>query len=328
MILITGANGLIGSYVVRRFLAEGEKVGIFVRKNSDLSLLSEVHDKVSFFYGDISDINALREALEKANKVVHCAAIVSFGGVDEETMFKINVDGTKNVVNACIEAGVSQLVYISSVAAIGRDPKLTTTDENALWTESPFNSAYAKSKYLAELEVWRGIEEGLCASMVNPSIVLGKGDWNRSSTVIFKNIFNGIAFYPTGSTNVVDVLDVAEAVYMLAKHNISGERYIISGHNIKYKDFFKSIAEGFEKKPPTIKMDKSLAIILYYISLPILYFFYKKRSINAETILISSSDFRYDNSKFMKRFGFSYRPLNETIERVCKELLQFNQLKK
>ncbi len=322
MILITGANGLIGSFITEKCIVEGEKVRILARKNADLTALESVKNQLEIAEGDILDIPSLEKALTGIDKVIHCAAIVSFGEVGIDTMFKVNVEGTKNVVNCCLNTGIKQLVYLSSIAAIGRDPKVDVTDEETLWVESDLNSAYAKSKYNAELEVWRGTEEGLNASMINPTIVLGPGDWNKTSTKIFKNIYEGMAFYPTGSVNVVDVRDVADAAYLLLKNNISGERYIINGHQLLYQHFFEKIAIGFNKKPPFIKLTKSKALFAYYILRMLIPFYLKKRFINKETIIISSGHFSYDNSKFKNRFFFEYRPVEESIQWVCKNLLK------
>ena len=228
MILITGANGLIGSFIAHKCVLEGQSVRILTRKNADLSSLSDIIDKIEVFEGDILDIPLLEKAYEGIEEVIHCAAVVSFGDVGIDTLFKVNVEGTKNVVNIALKKNCKKLIYLSSIAAIGRDPKVNLTDENTLWVESDLNSQYAKSKYAAELEVWRATEEGLNAAILNPSVVLGPGDWNKSSTKIFKNIYEGMAFYPTGTTNLVDVRDVAEAAWLLLKSNISHERYIIS----------------------------------------------------------------------------------------------------
>ncbi|MFN0048789.1 MAG: SDR family NAD(P)-dependent oxidoreductase [Cytophagales bacterium] len=322
MILITGANGLIGSFIVRKCVEQGEQIRILARKNADLSLIANLIDTIEIFEGDILDIPLLEKACEGIEKLIHCAAIVSFGEAGIDTMFKVNVEGTKNIVNTCLKMQVRQLVYLSSIAAIGRDPKIDITDENTLWVESDLNSAYAKSKYGAELEVWRGTEEGLNASMLNPSIVLGPGNWNKSSTKIFKNIHEGIQFYPSGFVNVVDVRDVADAAYLLLKSNTMQERYIINGHHISYKDFFTQIAVGFGKRPPSLQLSKPLALVAYYLLKLFFPFYLKKRFINRETIVISSSNFRYSNQKFKKAFNFSYRPLNETIKWTCNEILK------
>jgi dihydroflavonol-4-reductase len=322
MILLTGGNGLIGSFIARKLLLENEPFKVLIRKNANLSLLKDIKFKLNFIEGDILDIASLENAFEGITEVIHCAAVVSFGEVSVDLMFKINVEGTKNMVNAALHFNVKRFCHLSSVAAIGRDPKALKIDESSKWIESDLNSQYAISKYLGELEVWRGIEEGLNAIMLCPTIVMGPGNWNLSSTKLFKNIYEGMKFYPSGSTNLVDVRDVADAAYLALKSNISAERYIIHAENVSYKDFFSKIAIGFDKNPPTIRLTKNIILPFYYVLKILAPFYLKKRFINKETIVISNSHFEYSNSKFIKAFNFKYRDISETINWACEGLLK------
>ena len=322
MILLTGANGLIGSFIARKLLAEKAPFKALIRKNADLKLLKDIEPQIEFIEGDILDILSLDKAFEGINEVIHCAAIVTYGEVSNQTMIKVNVEGTANMVNEALRQKVKRFCYLSSVAAIGRDPKDDVISEKNKWTESDLNSEYAKSKYKAELEVWRGIEEGLSAIMLCPSVVLGPGDWNRSSTKIFKNIHEGMRFYPSGTINSVDVRDVADAAWIALKSNISEERYIISAQSMNYKDFFSFIAAGFKKNPPTIELKVKVILPFYYLLKIIAPFYLAKRFINKETIVISGSKFSYDNQKFINAFGFKYRSVEKSIGWVCEGLLQ------
>jgi len=177
-------------------------------------------------------------------------------------------------------------------------------------------------KYMAELEVWRGIEEGLSSIMLCPTVVLGPGDWNRSSTKLFKNMNKGMTFYPGGSINVVDVRDVADAAWLALRSNINAERYVINAQNLSYKDFFTKIAIGFGNKPPSIKLTKNIILPFYYLLKIIAPFYLKKRYINKETIVISNSHFEYGNGKFTNAFDFKYRSTDDAIKWVCEELLK------
>lgn len=322
MILLTGGNGLVGSYVARKLLIENEAFKILVRANSDLTLLKDVLSGIQIIEGDILDIVSLEIALEGVDQIIHCAAVVSFGEINTEQMYKINVEGTKNVVNVALANGIKRFCYLSSVAAIGRDTKKLRIDENTKWVESNMNSQYAISKYQAELEVWRGIEEGLSCIMLCPTVVIGPGDWNKSSTKLFKNIYKGMVFYPSGSINVVDVRDVADAVWLALRSNISAERYLINAQNLSYKDFFTKIAVGFGNKPPSIKLSKTIILPFFYLLKIIAPFYLKKRFINKETILISDSHFEYGNDKFINTFNFKYRSTDDAIQWVCEELLK------
>ena len=322
MILLTGGNGLIGSFIARKLLAEKAAFKILIRSTANLSLLEDVKSQIQFIEGDILDIISLENAFEGIDEVIHCAAVVSFGEVSNELMFKINLEGTKNMVNTALMFGVRRFCYLSSVAAIGRDPKAAIIDENTKWIASDLNSQYAISKYLAELEVWRGIEEGLSGIMLCPTVVLGPGNWNRSSTKLFKNMYKGMKFYPSGSVNVVDVRDVADAAWLALKSNISAERYLINAQNLSYKDFFSKIALGFGNKPPSVKLTKNIILPFYYLLKIVAPFYLKKRYINKETIVISNSHFEYGNEKFIKAFNFNYRSTDDAIKWVCEGLLK------
>ena len=322
MILLTGANGLIGSYIARVLAQNGKQFKCLVRQGADLSLLSDIQSKLNIVQGDILDILSLEKALEGVEVIIHCAAIVSFGQGLVDQMYKVNVEGTKNVVNEALKYNIKKLVYISSVAAIGRGNKNSLITEKSQWVDNELNSEYAKTKYLAELEVWRGIEEGLNAVMVNPSIVLGPGDWTKSSTKIFKTVYDGLKFYPTGKVNVVDVRDVARAVYLLMESEIKGQRFILSAYNLSYKSFLDKIAEAMQKPLPSIRLSKNLTLAGFYILKIIAPIYLKSRFINKETILASNSDFNYSSEKIIKALNFQFTPLDETINWASNELLK------
>ena len=205
-VFITGATGFIGSHIARRYLAEGYTVSALYRPASGYGLLADVAERINWQEGDVLDIPSLETAITPNTDVVHAAAIVSFFPKDRDRMEHINVEGTANIVNVCLKVGVRKLGYVSSVAAIGRPvdkrgkpDEPMVLDEKQKWEESPNNSGYAITKYQAELEVWRGVAEGLNAVMVSPSVVLGVGDWSRSSLQLIKYVYDEKPFYPAGS---------------------------------------------------------------------------------------------------------------------------------
>jgi dihydroflavonol-4-reductase len=327
-ILITGITGLVGSFTARRFLHEGFKVMGLKRKNSDLSLLQGIENQIVWFEGDVLDILALEKAIENTNYVVHAAAIVSFAPKDRDKMFKTNVEGTINVVNLCLEKSIKKLCFVSSVAALGRKipnenrtNHLIKIDEKATWEENKLNSNYAKTKYLAEMEVWRGQSEGLDSVIVNPSLILGEADWNKSSTQLLKFVYDEHKFYPEGNLNYVDVLDVAQCIYKLTISDISDERYILSAGQITYKDFFEKVAPRFQKKAPSILVGKSLTGIIWRIEAIRTFFTRNAPLITKETALSSSYSFEYQNDKIKNTLDFSFRNLDESLDRICKNLL-------
>lgn len=322
MVFVTGANGLLGSHICRKLIAENFKVTALKRKNSDLSLLQDISHKIEWVEGDIMDQFLLEKQLSGAEAVIHCAAIVSFNKKDAGLMHKINVEGTGNVVNLCLKLNIPRLIHISSIAAIGRSKRVAQIDENTKWESSEFNTNYALTKYKAELNVWRGICEGLNAVIVNPSIVLGPGDWERSSARIFKYVWEAKSFYPSGSMNFVDVRDVANIVSQLMKSEIRGERFILNGGNISYRSAFAKIAAHFNKKQPFIKANKALLAIAYLADQIKSTVTGKPAVLNKETIRLSSMNFNYNNNKILNILNYKYKSAEDTIAWTSSEYLK------
>ena len=328
-ILITGITGLVGSFTARHFLKLGFQVSGLKRANSDLSLLRDIKNQIVWYEGDILDILALEIAIENVNYVVHAAAIVSFAPKDRNRMFKTNVEGTINVVNLCLEKNIKKLCFVSSVAALGRkipyqnfDNHLIKIDEKAAWEENDLNSNYAKTKYLAEMEVWRGQSEGLNSVIVNPSVILGEADWNKSSTQLLKYVYDEHKFYPEGNLNYVDVEDVAECIYQLTTSSISDERFILSAGQITYKDFFEKVAPKFNKKAPSTLIGKSLTGIIWRLEIIRTFFTGNAPLITKETALSSSHCFEYSNDKIKTALNFKFKVLEDSLDRICRNLLQ------
>ena len=256
--------------------------------------------------------------MQEITQVFHCAAIVSFNPKDKYRLLKINVEGTTNVVNACIDAGVKKLVHVSSVSALGRIRNGQTVSEEMNWTPETSNSIYGKSKYLAELEVWRGLAEGLQTVVVNPSVILGADNWETGSTALFKTVYNEFKWYTEGVSGFVDVRDVAEAMILLMNSDISGQRFILNSECVSYKDLFFSIAKCFGKKPPQKKVTPFLAEVVWRMEALKAMFTGKKQLLTKETARTAQSKIYYDNSKILKALpGFKFTKIEDTIERTC-----------
>ena len=316
MILVTGGSGLVGSHLISFLLQEGKKVRALYHNNH----LSITDEKLEWFKGDILDVSDVEDALEGVTHVYHCAAIVSFDPKDKKQLFQTNVEGTANIVNACIEAGVKKLLYVSSVAALGRFKQDKPIDETMTWSEETGNSVYAKTKYLAEMEVWRGIGEGLNAVIVNPTIILGASDWEKGSAGIFKTAYNEFSWFTNGVTGFVDVKDVVKAMASLMDSKIVSERFILNGENVAYKDLFTQIALAFGKKPPHREVTKTTASIVWRIEAIKELFTKKKPLLTKETAHTAQTKVYFDNGKLLKALPeFSYSPLNVTIKRICEE---------
>ena len=259
MILVTGATGLVGSHLIKALVAQGKSVRALYR--SEIPSSHELNN-VDWFNADILDIVALEEAMIGITQVYHCAAIVSFTATNKKSLHHTNIEGTANIVNACLNANIEKLLFVSSVAALGRIREDQAINETMNWTEETSNSEYGKSKYLAEIEVWRGMGEGLKVVVVNPVIILGASDWSKGSTAIFKSAYDEFPWYTEGSSGFVDVLDVVEAMILLMESSICDQRFILSGENLPYRDIFTMIANAFHKKAPHKKVTALLAEIV------------------------------------------------------------------
>lgn len=319
-IFVTGGTGLVGSHLIEELVRQGRYVRALYR-----SIIPDIEDKekVEWVKGDILDVNSLEEAMQNVKQVYHCAAIVSYDPKRKNQMFATNIEGTANVVNVSINAGVDKFCFVSSVSALGQRRKGGEIDESMNWNEQTSGSNYGRSKYYAEMEVWRGIGEGLKAIIVNPVIILGAGDWNEGSTKIFKTAYEEFPYYTDGEGGFVDIKDVVTIMTRLMESDITGERFIVSAANQKYKDIFTAIANAFGKKPPHIKVTPFMAAFIWR--------FYSLKSmfsndislLTRETARSAQAIIKYNNNK-IKSFipSFTYTSLDETIRRVCMELQQ------
>jgi dihydroflavonol-4-reductase len=324
MIFVTGASGLVGSHLIQSLLSKGKKVRALYRQAVPVFAGAEQCDWVK---GDILDPIGLNEALEGVDYVYHCAAIVSFAPGAAAKMLHSNVEGTANVVNACLTQKVKKLIFVSSVAALGRIRETEAIDESMHWTPETSNSVYGQSKYLAELEVWRAMEEGLPMAIVNPVIILGAGDWNNGSSGIFKSAYNEFPWYTSGMSGFVDVLDVVDAMQLLMESDITGQRYVLSADNLAYRSLFNSIATAFNKRLPTKKVTPLLAGIVWRLEAIKGFFTRKAPLLTKETAATAQATVRFNNQKFLTAFpNFQYRKLEDTIIRVANELKAIHKL--
>jgi dihydroflavonol-4-reductase len=326
MILVTGGTGFLGSHLLRKLVNVGEPVRALYRSKIP-SQLQDIQDKVEWVIGDVLDVCALEDAMVGIDKVYHCAAVVSFHPGNHTQMMKVNVEGTANVVNMAIDAGVKKLVHVSSVAAIGRAKGNGVIDEGCEWQEGKNNSQYAVSKYLAEMEVWRAIAEGLEAAIVNPSIILGGGFWEDGSGMLIKNAWKEFPFYTEGINGFTDVEDVATVMIHLMESEIKGQRFIISADNWKYRDLFNEMAVQLGKKPPHIAVKPWLAEIVWRLEAVKTKFTGKKALLTKETARTAQLKVYYNNSKIQTVLPeFQFTPLKETITRMCSVFLEQKKL--
>jgi nucleoside-diphosphate-sugar epimerase len=320
MILVTGGSGLLGAVLIETLLAQGKKIKAIYNKTALAGFSSDLIEQVQC---DILDVIRLEEVMEGITQVYHCAGLVSFNKKDAGLLYKINVEGTANIVDAAISAGVQKMLHVSSVAALGRIRVNETISESMQWTPETSNSRYGQSKYLGEMEVWRGVAEGLNAVVINPAIILGPGNWNDGSTAIFKSAYNEFPWYTEGSTGFVDVRDVANAAIQLMESDISGEKFVISGHNDTYQNVFNGIADAFNKKRPYKKVTPFLAAVVGKWEALKSLFTGNAPLVTKETAATAMTKALFDNHKLLKFLpGFQYHSLAETIKYSCYALQQ------
>jgi nucleoside-diphosphate-sugar epimerase len=273
MILVTGATGLVGSHLLVALLQENDEVKALYRSNSQKEQTKKVFahknqlalfEKIIWVKGDITDLPSLEIAFDTVTHVYHCAAVVSFDPKEEEKIRKVNIEGTANIVNCCLDFKVKKLCHVSSIAALG-DPKANETliTEETEWNFEKQHSDYAISKYGAELEVWRGFQEGLDVVIVNPGVIFGFGFSNLGSDLFIQWVKKGIPFYTTGIIGIVGVQDVVTSMKSLMKSAISGERYIVVGENCSYKELFDCLATLLQTKSPFINASKLVTAVTW-----------------------------------------------------------------
>lgn len=310
-ILITGITGVLGSRIAQKFSELGEIHGLR-RAKAQINLIDQSFP-IIWHEGDLLDPISLEETLKGIDLVIHAAGLVSFDDSDKNQLYKTNWEGTTNLVNAMLELGVQRIIHVSSVAALGKAPDQALIDESQKWIESPYNTAYAESKYLGELEVWRGVQEGLQALVVHPSVVLTKITDKRSSASLYQYVLNENSYYPAGSINYIDVRDAVELMYLLYQKNCWNERFILSAAAIPYKDFFLLMAKTFGKIAPSKPVTSNLLRILLALQPFVVLFKLRKLRLNKQTALLSQMEYVMDNSKLAALFSYKFRSLEDTF---------------
>lgn len=318
MILVTGASGILGSYICRKLYEQGIPFKGLVRGSSNRSLLESIPEEF-IVTGEMDDILGLEAILQEVDTIIHCAGLVSFNRKDKAALYETNVEGTRVLVNACLSTDVQKIIHISSIAALGRTKKNNLVRENTKWETSKLNTEYAKSKYLGELEVWRASSEGINVNVLNPSIILAPYSWDRSSARLLRFVKNGFPFYPSGNINYVDLRDVADTALKLYKKDVKDERYILNGGSLSYKVFFEKVAERFGVVPPKIKLNKALAWIGWGLDNFKGFITGRQAMVTKESVRLSFSKSNYDNGKSYGLLEEGYRSLEDTLNWVCTE---------
>ena len=326
MVLVTGGTGLVGAHLLLHLLENGQTVRAIYRNSNTIEKtksLFEASQKEAFFEqiewmeGDILDVPSLEIAFKNIEYVYHCAAVISFDPKDENLLRKVNIEGTANIVNYCIYNKIKKLCYVSSIATLGdlaqNETQLSETSE---WNPEMYHSDYSISKYGAELEVWRGFQEGLPVVIVNPGVILGSTIWTEGSGAIFTKVKKGLSFYTKGQTGYVGVNDVVKAMLQLMRSTISGERFCMVSEHLTYEKIIKSIAEKTKKPLPKYYAKPWLTRIVWRLDWFVSTFFGAKRTISKYAATTIHTVDWYSNAKIKNALNFEFQSIDTVIEAI------------
>ena len=332
MIFVTGGTGFLGSHLLNKLAKEGKSVIALKRKASNFDLFERVskyygNDNLSdnkniiWRNGDLLHLDHIFNEFPDIREIYHAAALVSFAKKDRKQLYETNVLGTQNLVDTALRSGkIQRFCFVSSIAATGREIDGEIISEETQWADSSHNTFYGISKHLAELEVFRGMAEGLNACIINPGIILGPGEIKSGSLKMIKTVEDGLKFYPPGSNGFVDVRDVANIMISLMKENTSGERYILVSENLDYKTLFTIIAKELKKKPPHIPVTPLMGNIYYWKKQFSTFIYKKKPLITRETLRTSMNNYQYSNKKILQKSGISFI----SVEQSIRDTISFN----
>ena len=334
MILVTGGTGLVGSHLLFDLTRSGKNVRVLKRNNSNISNVKKVFSyytsdpelllkKIEWVDADLLDVYSLTDAMDGITEIFHCAAMVSFEKKQHAEMMKINVEGTSNMVNAALEKGVKKFCHVSSIASLGRVENGGLTSEETFWKSSPDNSNYSISKYGAEREVWRAAEEGLNVVIVNPSLIVGGGNWTQSSSNMFTKAYKGITFYSSGTNGFVDVRDVVTLMIKLMDSSITNQRFLLNSENASFRHYFDLIHDAFGKPKASIKAGKCITGFAWRAEMLRTFITGSTPLITKETSLSANRKSSFSNAKILKTFpDFQFIPLEQSINDTCRLFLK------
>ncbi|RZK12236.1 MAG: NAD-dependent epimerase/dehydratase family protein [Flavobacterium sp.] len=335
MVLVTGATGLVGSHLILHLLENGDDVSAIYRSEKAIEKTKSIFhlykkeflfDKIHWLQADINDIPSLEIAFQNIDYVYHCAAFISFEPTDEEKIRKVNIEGTANIVNFCLVKNVQKLCYVSSIAALGDLPKqnlhdgttiLNSINEETDWNPEKPHSDYAISKYGAEMEIWRGQQEGLNVVVVNPGVIFGPGFWKEGSGKIFTTVAKESNYYTKGSSGFIAVNDVVKIMSLLMKSAIAAERYVLVAENINFQDLINTIAESLKVKKPTAYAKKWMTEIAWRLDWFRAHLFFSKRKLSKAVARSMHTTDVYSNEKIKAELGFEFTPVKAYIKEIA-----------
>lgn len=332
MILVTGGTGLVGSHLLYHLAQKNDFIRATYRNKSKIDTVrhvftyytdnpSNLFDKIEWIECDITNIPQLDLAFKNITHVYHCAAMVSFDPNDYYQLRNINIDGTANVVNFCVSNNIQKLCYVSSIATLGKTDDTSLITEKTEWNKEEPHNVYAITKYGAEMEVWRGTQEGLNVVIVNPGIIIGPGYWNSSSGYIFNKIFKGLSYYTTGKTGYIDVNDLSSAMLKLMNSNSKNEAYIIVNEHLSFQEFSHKIAMNLNVKPPSKAVSNKMLNVAWRFDWLRYFFTRSKRTITKQLAKNLNNHSFYNNKKLLDTIDIELTPIDESISETCQFFL-------
>ena len=332
MILVTGGTGLVGSHLLYHLTQKNEAIRAIYRTVEKREYVKKifsyytddiesVFSKIEWIKADITEVPSLIPVFKNINIVYHCAALVSFNPKDYRKMRQVNIDGTANMINLSIDNQIQKFCFVSSIAAVGNSINNKPIDEENEWSDNDDNNGYSITKYGAEMEVWRGSQEGLEVVIVNPGIILGSGFWNEGSGKMFTQINNGFKFYTEGITGFVGVQDVVKAMIALTKSSIKNERFILVSENKSFKDILFAIADGLSKKKPSFKTGKAVTEVFWRIDWLLTKITGKEPLLTKNSAKSSHNKSFYSSEKINKELNFTFIPISKTIKNICNDFI-------
>lgn len=328
MIFVTGGTGMVGAHLLYALTSRGEKVRALRRPGSTLHRTEKIFadygpqaqsllQHIEWVDGDILEKDHLRELLNGVDEIYHAAAMVSFDPRDRDIMIHNNCLGTANLADLALSLKIPRFCHFSSISAIGSPPDGVAASEDHPWRNTRDHSAYAESKYLSEMEVWRGILEGLNAVIVNPSVIIGPDNWKSGSSALFSTVWNGLKFYTRGVTGFIDVRDVVAAALRLMEPQVfetaKNQRYILSAENVPFHYLLDQIADALQVKRPKFMAGNAMLNLAWRLAAIKRFLTGIPPSITSETARSANKLHYYDGARICRTIGFEYTPISDTI---------------
>ncbi|WFO15394.1 SDR family oxidoreductase [Cellulophaga baltica 4] len=328
MILVTGGTGLVGSHLLFELTKTNASIRAIHREGSDLKQVKKIFSyytknfkeqfqKIEWILADINDVPALEIAFDTVTHVYHCAALISFDPKDYDRLYKINCEGTANIVNISIASNIKKLVYVSSIATIGQEINSNIANESSDWNAKDAN-VYALTKYDAEMEVWRGSQEGLTALILNPGIILGPGYWHSGSGAVFQTAAKNYAYYPPSGTGFISVIDVVKLLVLGMNSELHKERFIAIAENKTYREVLHQISNSLGVKPPHKELKKWHLSLLWRLDWLASFFSNKERKLTKNSAKSLQEQKQYDNQKIKTAFSYTFEPIAKVLD-FCTE---------